>query len=153
MNILVKVVMLSVVIYVFIKRNTVLWSKFTPLQIAFLTLRSKKAKQQSLFLYNTYSTNIKKLKIVYILRTSYELLIQRNDTLETKSNLNARLRNCSHSFRWQLHNIVPKITLLGCWTFPQTELTWHLLHNKFPIRFGKRRKDISHENTMRMWFI
>lgn len=122
MNILVRILMLSVVIYVFIKHNTVVWSKFTPLQIAFLTLRSEKAKQRSLFLYNMYSTNIKKLKIVYILRTSNELFIQRNDALDTNPNLNARIRNCSHSFRWQLHNIVPKITLLGCWTFPQTEL-------------------------------
>lgn len=124
MNILVRFVMLSVVIYVFIQHNIVLWSKFTPLQIAFLTSYSEKAKQRSLFLYNMYSTNtsIKKLKIVYILRTSNELFIQRNDALETKSNLNARIRNCSHSFRWQLHNIVPKITLLGCWTYPQTEI-------------------------------
>lgn len=122
MNILVRIVLLSVVIYVFIKNNTVLWSKFTPLQIAFLTLSSEKAKQRSLFLYNTYSTNINKLKIVYISSTLNELFIQRNDALETKSNLNARIRNCSHSFRWQLHNIVPKITLLGCWTFPQPEL-------------------------------
>lgn len=122
MNIVVRIVMLSVVIYVFIKYNTVIWSKFTLLQIAFLTLCSEKAKHRSLFLYNMCSTSIKKLKIVYILRTSSELFIQRNDTLERKSNLNARIRNCSHSFRWQLHNIVPKITLLGCWTFPQTEL-------------------------------
>lgn len=124
MNILVRVEILSVVIYVFIKhtRNTVLWRKFTPLQNAFLTLNLEKATQRSLFLYNTYSTNIRKLKIVYILRTSNELFIQRNDALETKSNSNARIRNCSHSFRWQLHNIVPKITILGCWAFPQTEL-------------------------------